>query len=175
LKKVIAFEDYNHENGMGYGLQAGENLDKGTILFEVPLISTLNGRRFYTEFKGEEGPKIVEKTYQVAQETTDGSKPMVNKMVEQMLNAHMHIHYNRLGDDSLNTAYLKSLPVMEMAMPPFWDKDTLVQIDSKNLQDEYRKVCSTHNFIAKHFTEFEATNYGREEWIWAFHTVGSRF
>ena len=47
IKRAIAFEDYNYDNGMGFGLQAAEFIDKGSTIFEVPTHSTYCGKNFF--------------------------------------------------------------------------------------------------------------------------------
>ena len=52
LNKAIAVENYNYLNGMGYGLQAAEKIEKGSILFTVPKVACLNGKEFFSTHDG---------------------------------------------------------------------------------------------------------------------------
>lgn len=52
LYKAIAFEDYNHLGGMGFGIQAAQFIDKGSIIFEVPKPTVHSGKEFFRRREG---------------------------------------------------------------------------------------------------------------------------
>jgi len=52
IRKAIAFEDYNYEGGMGFGIQAAEFIEKGSIIFEIPMIGTHCGKEYFKNLDG---------------------------------------------------------------------------------------------------------------------------
>lgn len=52
IRKAIAIENYNHINGMGYGIQAAEYIAKGETIFEVPSASFIFGKEYYHQKEG---------------------------------------------------------------------------------------------------------------------------
>lgn len=52
IKKTIGFQDFNHENAMGFGLQAGQFIESGLTIFEVPYAGVLSGKNWYMSQPG---------------------------------------------------------------------------------------------------------------------------
>lgn len=86
----------------------------------------------------------------------------------------MHIHMNRTGKEGAHSSYICALPSEELTMTQFWNRDTMIEIDSFNLINEVQESMRTYNFFAKEFAEFEHTKYNMDEWYWAFNIANSR-
>ena len=121
-----------------------------------------------------ENDRILEKTHEVATTYGFGDEGNISKLFQTMLLAHMHISFNKMGENGSHVPYLLALPQHDLTMTVYWNSDTLINVESPNLIESIKSAMSFHYNIAKEFHNFELTRYNIEEWTWAMMISGSR-
>jgi hypothetical protein len=118
---------------------------------------------------------LVQKSIEIAKEITAYHTSGYNRVLQTLLNTHLLIQMNRMGEGGPHAPMLEALPDMELTMSPYWQKEDLIEVDSFNVINEHRNATHLQTYMAKQFQDFEFTRYGSDEFMWAFHIAGSRF
>ncbi|CDW87175.1 set domain protein [Stylonychia lemnae] len=184
----LAFQNFNHLNGMGYGIKSLQNITQGDTIIKQKTTIGLISKDLH-----DEGQQILEKSVQDQlseaqlqdlreEESLEASIQRISKEISELffpgdfnkvnqnkLYQHLMLtqkllmidrkQFTETASDQLMQAYLDIVPRDDMSTLIYWNRKVLNEIDSETLRSQFQQTEQYYQSIYHHLVNLDSSPY----------------